>query len=295
MFDRPAFKAAGKANFERNYWACVAVSVILVIAMSFGTGSSGAASTYNVIMRSGGNIKGYVDDYDDYDDWDGYDYSYGYGNDYGYGSGGYGDYGAAVLGPMMAVLMGFAAVAGAVGVAVRVCAANPYQVGTCRFFMENRDRADAKFALVGRGFAKNYGNVVLTQFLKDLYTILWLLLFIVPGIIKSYAYFCVPYILAENPDLDHKRVIELSQEMTHGYKGRIFVTDLSFILWFLLNALTLGILGIFFLNPYVFGTRAEIYDFLRRNALENGIATTVELPGFGDTAPKQISEGGWYN
>ena len=78
-------------------------------------------------------------------------------------------------------------------------------------------------------------------------------------------------------------------------KGDIFITDLSFILWFLLDALTLGVLGVFFVNPYVFGTRAEIYAQLRQTALENGLATTVELPGFGDTGPRRMSGESWYN
>lgn len=289
MFDRPAFKAAGKANFQRNYWACVAVSVILAIALGFGTGATGAASGFSRGLHcgsGGANSFGSGYGYSSFDWNDEYNYS---------GIGGYGDYGAAVLAPIIAIFAGIAAIAGTVGFAVKICAVNPYHVGACRFFMENRERADAKFSLVGKGFSKNYSNVVLTQFLRDLYILLWTLLFIVPGIIKSYAYFCVPYILSENADLDHRRVLDLSRQMTRGCKGDIFITDLSFILWFLLDALTLGVLGVFFVNPYVFGTRAEIYAQLRQTALENGLATTVELPGFGDTGPRRMSGESWYN
>jgi hypothetical protein len=264
MFDRPAFKAAGKANFERNYWLCVAVSLILALAVGIGAGSAGANSGSGVHFNINQTTNG-LQYYFQEGSW-----------------------------PFMgAFAAAFAAAAGFIAafyVAIKIVAVNPYQVGACRFFMENRGQ-NAKFSVVGIGFSKNFGNVVLTQFLKDLYTFLWTLLFIVPGIVKGYAYFCVPYILAENPDMPHERVISLSQEMTRGWKGSIFVNDLSFILWFLLDALTIGILGIFFVNPYVLGTRAEIYDFLRRQALENGVTTTAELPGFG-FAPGPSA--GWY-
>jgi len=261
MFDRPAFKAAGKANFLKNYWPVMLVSLLLAIA-------TGAGLNDNITHSFREQASNY-----------GYGYSYGYHFHH-----------ALLADPLIRffIAIGAAAACSAVlfGIAVKIVAINPYEVGTCRFFMENR-RENAKFSVVGTGFSKNFGNVVLTQFLRDLYRFLWTLLFIIPGIVKSYAYFCVPYILSENPDLDHRRVLALSQEMTLGYKGDLFVMDLSFILWALLNSLTFGLLGLFFLNPYIYGSRAEAYAFLRQNALEKGIATTVDLPGRG--APR-----GWY-
>ena len=280
MWDRPAFKAAAKAGFQNNYWAAVAVSLILTIALGMGSGSSGSGI---------GTVAGMnINDRDGYGS--GYSDDYGYDNDFDYDT----DFGDSLLpaAPLLAFFAGLAVIAAGIGIAVKICAANPFEVGACRFFMENRGGRKAEFSTVGKGFSRNYGNVLLTQFLRDLYILLWTLLLIVPGIIKTYAYFCVPYILAENPGLDHGRAIRLSQEMTGGFKWKIFVTDLSFILWALLNMLTAGILGIFYLNPYIFGTRAEMYAFLRQRALENGISTTVELPGFGDEQPQLT--GSWY-
>lgn len=262
MFDRPAFKAAGKASFLKNYWPVMLVSLLLAIAT--GNGLNTRITRYFHGPATG----------------------YGYGYD-GYGNG-YNFYHTLVSDPLVRFIFAIGIIAVVVGVvfgiAIKIVAINPYQVGSCRFFMENRGK-NAAFSVVGTGFSKNFGNVVLTQFLKDLYLFLWTLLLIIPGIVKTYAYFCVPYILAENPDLDHSRVIALSQEMTQGYKGDLFVVDLSFILWEILNGLTFGILGLFYLNPYIYGTKAEAYAFLRQNALERGITTTVELAGFGD---------GWY-
>ena len=155
----------------------------------------------------------------------------------------------------------------------------PFEVGACRFLLESSPTHKVPFSRVAFGFNANYGNVVLTQFLRRLFNALWFLLLIVPGIIRSLGYFAVPFILAENPHLHYRRVIRLSLDMTQGYKWDIFVTFLSFLGWYLLDVCTLGILGIFYVNPYCYATQAEMYRFLRTRALENGIATLEELPG----------------
>ena len=102
-------------------------------------------------------------------------------------------------------------------------------------------------------------NIVLTLFLRNLYTVLWTFLFIVPGIIKSYEYRMIPYILAENPDMDRREAFQLSKDMMQGEKWNAFVLDLSFIGWQILSGITLGIVGIFWTNPYVYATNAELY------------------------------------
>ena len=155
----------------------------------------------------------------------------------------------------------------------------PFQVGACRFFLESRPGYKAPFGCVGQGFTKNYGNVFLTGLFKWLFTLLWSLLFIIPGIVRSYGYFAVPYLLAENPNLDHKRALQLSLQMTKGYKWNLFVLDLSFLGWFLLSGISFNLAGIFYVTPYYQATLAEAYRFLRENALANGYTNGTELPG----------------
>ena len=77
--------------------------------------------------------------------------------------------------------------------------------------------------------------------LRDIYSFLWSLLFIIPGIVKAYAYSMTEYILYENPRLSAGEAIRISNAMTQGFKGELFVFDLSFILWNLLSAISLGI------------------------------------------------------
>ena len=73
------------------------------------------------------------------------------------------------------------------------------------------------------------------MFLMDLKTLLWLFLFIVPGVIKAYEYSMIPYLLAENPNLSASEAFSLSKQMTTGQKADLFVLDLSFLGWIILG------------------------------------------------------------
>lgn len=155
----------------------------------------------------------------------------------------------------------------------------PILVGMDRFFMENRisgSKVERVFWVFKSG---NYLNVIKIMFLLNLKVLLWSFLFIIPGIIKSYEYFMVPYILAENPGIDSKRAFELSKKMTDDEKFDIFILGLSFIGWILLGSLTCGI-GLLFLEPYVQATYAELYQSEREKAFRFDFCDSSELPGF---------------
>ena len=123
-------------------------------------------------------------------------------------------------------------------------------------------------------------NTIFTMFMKGLFQFLWSLLFVIPGIIKAYEYRMIPYILSENPEISRERVFEISKKMMMGNKWNTFVLDLSFLGWEILSGLTIGILGIFYVNPYVQSTNAELYAYLREDALRNGYVSSSELIGF---------------
>jgi len=108
-----------------------------------------------------------------------------------------------------------------------------------------------------KGFNNDFGQNILLGFLMSLFIALWSLLFVIPGIVKSYSYMMVPYILAENDDLDKDRVFEMSRDMMNGHKMEAFVLELSFLGWTLLGALTAGVLNIVYVNPYIHATMAE--------------------------------------
>ncbi len=160
--------------------------------------------------------------------------------------------------------------------AFRIFLGYPLEVGGRRYFIKSARYEDNKNCFSFAFFKENYSGIVFTMLLKGLQNFLWYLLFIIPGIVKSYSYSMVPYILAENPNIGIRRAIELSNDMTDGHKFDMFVLDLSFIGWYLLCLLTLGI-GFLFLAPYINATKAELYLVLRENALNSGLCKHEEL------------------
>ena len=101
-------------------------------------------------------------------------------------------------------------------------------------------------------------RVLVLTILIGIFTFLWTLLFIIPGIVAAFRYAMAPYIMAENPNLTASQAIELSKQMMDGRKGDLFVLNLSFIGWGLLAGLTCGI-GLLWLNPYMLMANAAFY------------------------------------
>lgn len=164
---------------------------------------------------------------------------------------------------------------GTVGTLITIFLLRPLYIGTRRFFLSNLYKEDGKTQLntILYGFQHNYGNVVLISFLKNLFLILWTMLFIIPGIIKFFSYFMVDYILAENPGIEQSRAFEISKRTMEGEKMNTFVLYLSFIGWYLLVAITAGLAGFFYVGPYVEATMVRLYDRLKEKSIREGIAT----------------------
>ena len=108
---------------------------------------------------------------------------------------------------------------------------------------------------------------------------LWSLLFMIPGIIKAFAYALTPYILYDCPNVPAMEACRISEKITRGHKGELFVAYLSFLGWDLLGVLTLGILEVLFVLPYKETTFAGIYEELKQLALDTGAVTQAELDG----------------
>ena len=130
------------------------------------------------------------------------------------------------------------------------------QVGLSRFFLNQREEKGDITDLFSM-FKEDPGNVFKVMFLMNLYIFLWSLLFVIPGIIKTYEYRFVPYILAENPSMDAKDVFARAKELSNNNKMDFFVLDLSFMGWTFLGAIT--IIGIHFVIPYILATDAQLY------------------------------------
>ena len=172
-----------------------------------------------------------------------------------------------------------------VALAVQIFVGNVITVGSRRFFMENREHRTEMNQLFWAFSGGRYQNVVRVMLVRMIKTFLWSLLFIIPGIIKSYEYMMVPYLLADNPQLDNKRAFELSRAMMDGHKWEAFVLGLSFTGWVLLGGFLMGIPNIVYTNPYMTATFAEYYAALKAEAMYKGVTNETELPGFRGPLP----------
>ena len=246
MWTRKLLKENALIAFKRNYWTCVFVAVIAGIL-----GASAPGASFNLNWNSNTEAASEA-----------------------------GVLSATSIPSYLIYVLGAAAmIAVVVGLAMSILLANVVKIGCNRYFLENREHKTSAGQLFFGFREGRYGSNVYIMFRKDLSVFLHALLLLVPGIIKAYQYFLVPYILAENPDLNREDVFELSKAMMKGNKRKLFVLELSFIGWAAVNTLTFGILGVFWLSPYIHATIAEFYTAVKAEAFAKGIASSVELPG----------------
>ena len=135
-------------------------------------------------------------------------------------------------------------------------------LGYARYNLNLVDHRDARvddlfsqFHRLGQGFCM--------QFFRGLFTFLWSLLFCIPGIIKAYAYSMAYFVKADHPEYGWNQCLKTSIALMKGNKWRLFVLDLSFIGWYLVGALCLGI-GTLWVTPYHQAAHAQFYCGLTR-------------------------------
>lgn len=231
MWNRAELKMRGNMAFKKNYVSAVVVALLMGI---FGT-VSGESSARRVSENS--DI-----------------YSGNFFN----------------AGMITGLLTGIATVVILIVLVAKVFVGNLLKMGGYRFFILNQTAQPGIGTLLDGFRSGHYVNIVLTMFLRDLFTALWSLLLVVPGIVKHYEYLMVPYIIAENPAMDYKEAFQISKQMMDGEKMEAFIMDLSFLGWYLLSAVTCGLLAIFYVNPYVQASFAEMYTFNKQKAYQQG-------------------------
>ena len=133
----------------------------------------------------------------------------------------------------------------------------PIALGNAQYLLDQHDCKELDFKTLFSKF-EQFGTGFLMHLLMGLYTLLWGLLFVIPGIVAGYSYAMTPFILAEHPELTANEAIRASKEMMYGHKWELFCLDWSFFGWYLLCALTLGI-GNFFVGPYTSAAYAAFY------------------------------------
>ena len=138
-----------------------------------------------------------------------------------------------------------------------------FDVAILRF---NRSREDTVNEMFRAGFKEDYGRVLGIVLLTALYTLLWSLLLIIPGIIKAYSYSMTNLIAEDNPELGPNACIERSMAMMDGHKMDLFLLDLSYIGWILLGIISCGI-GMLWIAPWMQMAHVKFYEQLKAEAL----------------------------
>lgn len=245
MWNRQNLKENAKVAFKRNYWKCVLVALILAIATSTGSAGSSAGQSAETIF-SGEVSEIYMAPEDIMQEI--------------LPPGGISHSGSIAFTSILVVIVLIILV---IGICVQFFLFGPLEIGCKNFFKANAyEQADLN--KITFGFQKdNYINNATTMFLRNLYIALWSLLFIIPGVIKAYEYRMIPYILTDCPDMPRQEAFRISKEMMRGNKMEAFLLDLSFLGWSLLAAITCGIVGIFYVSPYVAATDAELFIAIR--------------------------------
>jgi len=111
------------------------------------------------------------------------------------------------------------------------------------------------------GFYEDFGQNFLIGLLTGLFVALWSLLFVIPGIVKYYAYSLAYFIKADHPDYGWRKCVDESRRLTAGHKGELFRLDLSFLGWYIVGSLCLGV-GTLWVVPYHQAARAAFYNKL---------------------------------
>lgn len=178
---------------------------------------------------------------------------------------------------------------GGVSIAVPVILSLAVYIFVWLFIQETYRIVMARMLLEGRSYNKlpasrffypihtrKWPRMAWTMFVENVFLFLWSLT-IVGFFIKQYSYRMVPYIVAENPNIEALDAIRLSRRMMKGHKWECFVADCSFLGWYLLNLITFGLSGIFYSNGYNAAFFAEYYVYVRSMAKTTGIAGSEML------------------
>lgn len=269
-WSRKKMKEIGKSRMKSNYWKAVLVGAILLLITGAGSTASTSGSMNikhnyrNEILTETQEMQQVVSQEQTEEMAEQEQTGGNESSDQVNGN-------ALIAGVIVAIIVLFVM---AIVIAIGIFILNPIIVGGYRFFYRNLGKK-AEVKEVCYAFDRRYKTIVHTMFLRDLYTLLWSCLFIVPGIIKYYEYSMIPYILAENETMSQKEAFAESKRLMKGNKWRAFVLDLSFIPWLFLSGITFGIVGVLYTCPYVHSTSAVFYQAVKEESMVQELKSEV--------------------
>ncbi len=154
-----------------------------------------------------------------------------------------------------------------VGSVATLIITGPLSYGVCAVFLkQTRDGEVMNVGDMFCGFKDHFGETLLIGLMTAIYTFLWALLFLIPGIVKSYSYSMAYYIKADHPEYSWSQCIAESRKLTEGHKWDLFVLDLSFIGWYLVGSIC--IVGSLWVTPYHNAAKAQFYESIKPAVVE---------------------------
>lgn len=249
--DRSLMKKRAKELLRNRRWMCVAVCALPLAIQSL-SGSSGVPSSFSEESVSSIPFE--------YSDWL-YDFT--------------------ISAIIFALIFNLAFT-----FAVSAFATNQLTIGGCRYFLKYRRNNPVDFTEIFRSYKdKTFLNIAKVTIVRDIYVALFSIIFIVPGIIKALEYWAVDYILSVRPDIDRQEAFDLSDRLTDGHKGELFMLELSFLGWHILSLCTFSVVGVLYAYPYMRLTYAEYFSYLRYEAIRKGIISPYDIPDYEDYVP----------
>lgn len=140
----------------------------------------------------------------------------------------------------------------------------PISIGICSYTLHvvrNTEKKNKIDPLLD-GFRGSVGNSILVGLLATIFTALWSLLFIIPGIVKAIAYSQCYFIALEHPEYDANTCITESRKMMNGHKWEYFCLQFSFIGWMIVGSFCLGV-GTLWVSAYMNAANAAYYEDLK--------------------------------
>lgn len=132
------------------------------------------------------------------------------------------------------------------------------------FLKQARDNQDMDFKDLTRGFTDCFGDSFLIALMTAIFTALWSLLFVIPGIVKAYSYSMALNIKCDHPEYNWRQCMNESIRIMNGHKMELFIQDLSFIGWYIVGSLVLGV-GVLWVAPYHQAAQTHFYLSIKDN------------------------------
>ena len=193
-----------------------------------------------------------------------------------------------VIGAITAAASFLANLIPGVGLAVSIIVTPAFALSTIRIYLMVVRGGTPEVKNCFDGFDDFFSAFKVT-FLVGIYTFLWSLLFIIPGIVKGYSYSMAMYVLADNKGKSARECITESKAMMEGHKMELFVLDLSFIGWYLLCCLTCGLASLYVV-PLLNATHANVYETIKpvvevpfEEVVENVVVEEFPVEGAAET------------